>query len=118
MPAVEPVTVGISLDHDRLGVVEQNVTWDAVEVRERLAYARAQRFGGLVGGEADETGPAVAQGRNERQQWLPAAADNGEVSLHLLAWRRLEADHWIPPRHLVRTDEQLHLRQATNVAAF
>ena len=46
------LAVGITLDHDGLGVVEQNMPRYPAKIDQRLAQARAKRFRGLIDREA------------------------------------------------------------------
>jgi hypothetical protein len=88
---VQARTIGVALDDDGLGVIEEHVLGYPAEVVERLAQADAQRRRILAHGELHEAGAAVAHRRHQRDQRVAAPPHMGEVGLHLLAGRRLEA---------------------------
>ena len=112
--------VRIALDDDGLGVVEENVFGHATEVVERLAEAGAQR-GDILARAGDElhvAGAAVAQRGHQRDQRITAAANVGEVGLHLLARRRLKAHQRFGLVLLQWRQPRLELADATGIAAL
>lgn len=100
--------------------VEENVLWHATEVVEGLTQPGAQ--GGDVfpraGHELHVARAAVAQGGYQGEQRVAASANVSEVSLHLLAWRRLEPHQRLGLALLQRCQPGLELADAARVTAL
>lgn len=91
MVAMQPFAVHVALDHHRLHVVVQNLTWHAAERGEGPLVTGDQRGHLHVTDELDVAGAAVAHRGAERVQRRAAFAELDPIHLQLLAHRRLEA---------------------------
>lgn len=118
MPAVLAFAVGVALQDDGAGVVEEQVLRHAAEEDEGLADAGEPGLAVLALAKAHIGGAAVAEGGDKGLEGEAAAADGGEVDLQLAAGRRLEADDRVVRARLEGLQVGLELADAAVVAAL
>jgi hypothetical protein len=109
-------TVSVTLDHDGTSVVEQDMLRDPVKILESLGDARTQGLSAFVTSETYPAHAAIAERRDERDDRLPTAANVCEVSLHLFARWRLEANDRLNFGDAPGGDEFLELRYASQIS--
>lgn len=88
-------TVGIALDHDGLGIVEQDFLRHSAEELARLFNTTQPVILAFLLGEPDIGGTTKPQRSNEGFNLAPVTRNGREIDLHLLARRRLKAYHRI-----------------------
>jgi hypothetical protein len=115
---MKPLAIGIALGDDGAGVVEQHLLGHTAEVLERADQPAREGGEVLAPGELHEARSRVTQRGHQRQQRVGAAANDGEVSLHLLPRRGLEAHDRFRLHPLHRRQPRLELRQPAFVAAL
>lgn len=89
------VAVGIALNHDGLSVIEQDLLGDSTKVMAGLFDALQPVFLTLVLGEPDVSGATKFQRGHKGFDLAPVTVNGRKVDLHLLARRRLKANHGI-----------------------
>src|SRR3990167_7548657 len=115
MPAMLARAIGIALDDDGLGIIEQQLVRHSAEVDQGLANTGEPGLAVLAIEEADVGGAAIAERGNQGLERLAASADGGEVDLHLLAGAGLEAHDRVSTPWLARANERLQLADAAGV---